>query len=82
MIYVIIVSCMFVWELMKCIWGICRDVGWWLIKCVLWIYAVPLWDAMMLLMLVVLWLGCKIFRKRTPKLKKGKYLLVYPTWNY
>lgn len=42
---------------------------------------VPLFDAAMLALALVLFILCKIFKQRTPKLVHIKYGLVRPTWN-
>lgn len=42
---------------------------------------VPLFDAAMLTLALVLFLLCKIFKQRTPKLVHIKYGLVRPSWS-
>lgn len=41
---------------------------------------VPLVDAAMLLLALVLFLICKLFKKQTPKLIHAKHGIVYPSW--
>jgi|GEM_PF-3215084 len=43
---------------------------------------VPLIDAGMLVLALVLYILCKIFKQRTPKLNHAKHGIVYPSWNY
>lgn len=56
--------------------------GLFFMKCAALVGFVPIWDAAMLTLTLALWILCKIFRQRTPKVKWGRYLMCHPTWQY
>lgn len=55
--------------------------SWLFCKIVFFCGVVPLVDAAMLLLALALFILCKIFKQRTPKLAYAKHGVVYPSWN-
>ena len=55
-------------------------LSWLFCKFVIFCGFVPLIDAAMLALALVLFILCKIFKQRTPKLARAKHGIVYPSW--
>lgn len=55
-------------------------IAWWTVKVTAWLIIVPAWDMVVLGFQIMAWIICKIFKQRTPRLKWGKHLMIYSTW--
>jgi len=55
-------------------------VMWVFIKFMAWLTVVPALDILLLTYALIAWIFCKIFKRRTPKLKHTPRWVIYPTW--
>lgn len=76
----LLVICVAEW-IWKYIRFFCK-VSWTFIKFMAWLTVVPALDILLLVFSLVSFFLCKIFKKRTPKLKHTPRWIIYPTWAY
>lgn len=64
----------------KSLWFSCK-VMWVFCKFMCWLVIVPVLDCALLGIALIAFLFCKLFQKNTPKLKRTKRYIVYPSWS-